>query len=297
MKHFYFASMLLVASLAMGQTTQPSTRPSQTAVIEPGSTVLLNVPYVPDAKELQKLDVYAPANVERAPVVVFIHGGEWARGDKSAVSTKPKFFNEKGIIFISANYRLSTTDKHPAQVTDIASALKWTRDNIEKLGGDPKKIVLMGHSAGCHMVTLVGLDAQYLAGVGMKPSDLLAVVSWSGGAFDLVDKVKQGGMYEGFIRQNFGQDDPEAWKKASPMEHVADGKPQTKFLFANAEQGKEASAAATHKMVELITKAGGSATEITLKGRDHFNANHMVGASDDQTGYQFLQFLQDAMKE
>jgi len=50
-------------------------------------------------------------------------------------------------------------------------------------------------------------------------------------------------------------------------------------------------------MVELITKAGGSAAEITLKGRDHFNANHQVGAADDQTGYQFLQFLQDAMKD
>jgi len=270
--------------------TQPTTRPSQAAVTLPGSLVLLDVAYVENPAPMQKLDLYAPRDVKNAPVIVFVHGGEWARGDKSNVSVKPKYFNSKGVIFISLNYRLSTTDKHPAQVDDISSALRWTRDNIEKLGGDPKKILLIGHSAGCHMVTLVGLDAQYLAKVGMKPGDLAGVISWSGGAFDLPEKVAQGGMYADFIHKNFG-DDTKDWSAASPMAHIADGKPQPKFLFANAEQGNPQSKVATDKMVKLINDAGGSAQEILLAGKTHFTAIHEMGMENDATGSQFMQFM------
>jgi arylformamidase len=273
--------------------TQPSTRPSQAAVTLPGSLIMLDVAYVDQPTPLQTLDVYAPSDAKGAPVVVFVHGGEWAKGDKSNVSVKPKFFNSNGVIFISLNYRLSGTDRHPAQVDDISSALRWTRDNIEKFGGDRKKILLMGHSAGCHMVTLVGLDAQYLAKVGMKPSDLAGVISWSGGAFDLPEKVAQGGMYADFIHQNFG-DDTADWKAASPMHHIADGKPQTAFLFASAEQGNPASKVATDKMVSLITAAGGSAQNIMLQGKTHFTAIHEMGMKDDVTGYQFMQFMNAA---
>lgn len=176
---------------------------------------------------------------------------------------------------------------------DISSALRWTRDNIKKFGGDPSKILLIGHSAGCHMVTLVGLDAQYLAKVDMKPSDLAGVISWSGGAFDLPDKVAQGGMYADFINKNFG-DEPKAWAAASPMMHIADGKPQTRFLFANAENGNPKSRDATGKMVRLIKEAGGQADEILLAGKTHFTAIHEMGMDDDATGSQFLQFLHAA---
>src|SRR5262245_37000382 len=80
-------------------------RPDQTAVLAKNTAARLDVAYGKDEK--QKLDVYSPKGAKGAPVVVFIHGGEWTRGDKSAVSYKPKLLNENGIVFVSINYRLT----------------------------------------------------------------------------------------------------------------------------------------------------------------------------------------------
>ncbi len=90
-----------------------------------GCIIRRDVGYVADAADKQKLDVYAPPGASAAPVIIFIHGGEWTKGDKREVSFKPRFLNENGIVFISANYRLSGTDKHPAQVKDVAVAVRW----------------------------------------------------------------------------------------------------------------------------------------------------------------------------
>ena len=103
--------------------------------------------------------------------------------------------------------QVSGVAKHPAQVDDVAAAVRWARDHVAEFGGDPQKLILMGHSAGCHIVTLTALDPRPLAKFNLKPADLKAVISWSGGAFDLVDKVKQGGMYADYIHLNFGDDE------------------------------------------------------------------------------------------
>ncbi len=249
-----------------------------------------DVPYVENGSEKQKLDIYAPLDAHNSPVLVFVHGGEWAKGDKSEVSFKPKFFNEYGVIFVAVNYRLSGTDHHPAQVNDVAAAVKYVHDHIHDVGGDPTKIVLMGHSAGCHLVTLVGLDPRPLATVGMKPSDLAGVVSWSGGAFDLVEKEKSGGNYPQCIRANFG-DDPAKWRDASPMNHIGDFKPLPRFLFASAEQGNPSSREASDKMAEKIRAAGGKAESIVLKGKSPTLANHQIGMPGDTTGDTLLEFI------
>jgi len=105
------------------------------------------------------------------------------------VSYKPKFLNENGIVFVSANYRLSPPAKHPTHISDVAAAVRWVYDHAAEIGASPKKIVVMGHSCGCHLVTLLALDPRWLAGVKLSPDDLRGVVAWSGGAYDLVAKV------------------------------------------------------------------------------------------------------------
>ena len=175
----------------------------------------------------------------RRPIVVFFHRGEWSKGDKSEVSYKPKFLNEHGIVFVAANYRLSPAVTHPAHIQDVAAAVRWVYDHAAEFGGSPKKIVVMGHSAGCHLVTLLALDPRYLAGVGLRPSDLCGVVAWSGGAYDLVAKVKAGGSYAAYIRQAFGNSEA-AWRDASPVAHVGDARTMPPFLFASVERGSAA---------------------------------------------------------
>lgn len=279
-----------------GTQAGPTSRPDMSPVVSPGSRIRWDIPYVADGGHQQSLDLYAPPDAKNAPVVIFIHGGEWTKGDKSEVSYKPKFFNEQGMVFVSANYRLSGTAKHPAQVDDVAAAVRWVHDHAAEFGGNPRKLVLMGHSAGCHLVTLVALDARPLAKVGLKPSDLKAVVSWSGGAFDLVAKVAEAGMYADYIRQTFGTDEG-TWRDASPMAHVGETKPMPHFLFVSAEQDKPASREATRKMVALVQEAAGSAELAVLSDKTHSSANHDLGMPGDSSGELLVRFIRQATAE
>lgn len=262
-------------------------RPSQAAVLAKNTVLRANLAYGADAK--QRLDVYAPRGADKAPVVVFVHGGEWARHDKSEVSYKPKSLNEHGMVFVSVNYRLSPAATHPAQVSDVAAAVRWVRDHAAEFGASGDKIVVMGHSAGCHLVTLLALDPRYLAGVRLRPADLRGVVAWSGGAYDLVEKVKAGGMYAGYIRQAFG-DSEAAWRAASPVNHVGDAQPMPPFLFISIQRGN-ASERATERLAGLIRRAKGRADCRVLDGRTHFTANHLLGAPNDTTGTLLLDFV------
>jgi arylformamidase len=267
-------------------------RPSQAAVLAKNTEAKLDIPYGTDEK--QRLDLYLPQGAKDAPIVIFVHGGEWSRHDKAEVSYKPKFLNEHGVIFSSINYRLSPPAKHPDHVDDVASAIRWMRDHAKEFGGDPQKIFLMGHSAGCHLVTLVTLDPRYLAKVDLRPADVRGVVAWSGGAYDLVQKVNDGGMYADYIKKAFG--DPEdAWRDASPVNHAKDAQNGPRFLFISIKPG-DASNKAAERLAGLIREGKGNAEAKLIVGRDHFDANHLLGAPEDTTGQILLDFIQDAAK-
>jgi arylformamidase len=277
---------------AEAEKTKEKERPSQAVVTAENGELKADVPYGKDEK--QKLDLYLPRGVKNAPTLIFIHGGEWTRHDKAEVSYKPKFLNEHGIIFASINYRLSPAAKHPDHADDVASAIAWVRSHAEEFGGDPKKIFLMGHSAGCHLATLVALDPRYLAKVGMRPADLRGVVAWSGGAYDLVQKVKDGGMYADYIKKAFG-DSEDAWRDASPVAHVGDVQAGPPFLFISIEAGN-ASHKAAERLAGMIREAKGKADSKLIEGRDHFNANHLLGAPEDKTGKVLLDFIEEKAK-
>jgi len=293
--------MLLLVSAVIGNAEQKATTPpdkqaewaaqekqlDQTAVVAASTISHLNIPY--GANALQKLDVYAPSGVNNMPVVVFVHGGEWARHDKASVSFKPKFLNEHGIIFVSINYRLSPPAVHPDHVNDVAAAVAWLRSHIAEYGGSPDKIFLMGHSAGCHLVTLTGLDPRPLARFGLKPKDLRGVIAWSGGAYDLVQRAHDAGMYAPYIRKAFG--DKEAnWRDGSPVYHVTDTKPLPPFLFISVERNNP-SHLASERLASLIREAGGKAESRLIENRNHLTAIHLLGAPDDTTGQILLDFV------
>ena len=264
-----------------------ASQPAQTPVLADNTIAHLNISY--GSEPLQKLDVYAPRGVSDSPVVIFVHGGEWAKRDKTDVSYKPKFLNENGIVFVSTNYRLSPPAVHPDHVNDVAAAIEWVHKHIAEYGGSPNKIVIMGHSAGCHLVTLVSLDPRPLSRAGMKPADLRGVVAWSGGSYDLVQMVGRGGMYAPYIRKAFGEQET-TWRDASPVTHVNDAKPLPSFLFISVEPNNP-SHVASERLASLIREAGGKADSRLIQNRTHFTANHLLGAPGDTTGQILLDFI------
>lgn len=277
------------AARAADPAVPAASRPAQTPILAANSIVKNDIPYGSDP--LQKLDLYAPAKADHAPVVLFIHGGEWSRGDKREVSSKPKFLNENGILFLSANYRLSPKDIHPAQANDVASAIAWTRKHAPEFGGDPAKIILMGYSAGCHLVALDSLDPAPLAAVGLKPSDIKATVEWSGAMYDLPAQIKIGSNYTPYIKATFG-DDESAQRAASPIAYVQNARTAPPFLIAAVDdKNQQAARDASQQFSDAINKAGGHAQYVTLEGRNHSTANQDLGAPDDKTGQILLDFI------
>ena len=152
----------------------------------------------------------------------------------------------------------------------------------------------MGHSAGCHLVTLLALDPRYLAGVGLHPSDLRGVVAWSGGAYDLVAKVKAGGTYGPYIKQAFG-DSEAAWRDASPdcprrrcQAHAA-LPVRLCSNMATIESGRRKAG----RFDQRKARQGGAAG---LEGRTHMTANQLIGAPDDTTGALLLTFVREVTR-
>jgi len=197
--------------------TPPAARPA-TESTDP----VLNLRYSdePAARaEALSLDVY-PATGADLPVVIFVHGGGWFRGDKSNVDAKPAGFNARGFVFVSVNYRLIPEVDVTRQMQDVARAVAWVKQNIRQYGGDLSRMFLMGHSAGGHLVSLLGTDESYLRAEGLSLADIRGVVSLDTQAYDIYKLMSNLPPAGGEVyREAFG-DDPEFWKAMSPQRHV-----------------------------------------------------------------------------
>lgn len=134
------------------------------------------------AEPRQRLDVYVPdaQPAEPRPVIVFIHGGSWQTGSKDQYRFVGSGLAEKGYVSVVASYRLNPEVRFPAFVADAAEAVAWTLRNIGRYGGDPRRVFVMGHSAGAHSAMLLALDRRYLAAAGASPDDLRGAIGLSG---------------------------------------------------------------------------------------------------------------------
>lgn len=127
-------------------------------------------------KERCKLDIYYPENVDSFTTVVWFHGGGLTAGEKSI----PERLKNRKLAVVAVNYRLSPKVKSPAYIDDAAAAVAWVFKNISKYGGDPKKIVVSGHSAGGYLTCMIGLDKHYLAAYGIDANSIQKLVPFSG---------------------------------------------------------------------------------------------------------------------
>ncbi len=155
--------------------------------------------------------------------MVYIHGGGWSRGDKSEIGSQPKLFNENNVVLVAINYRLSPEVKYPTHENDVAAGIAWTATNIARYGGDPGRMVIMGHSAGSHVASLVATHPGPLGKQGMKVSDLRGAISLDGSGFNLVERLEgKDAKVSAAYERAFGTDRA-VIADASPIEHVKQG--------------------------------------------------------------------------
>lgn len=238
----------------------------------------------------QRLDLMVPAGATKAPLLFFVHGGGWSIGDKVAgSSTKAPWANGLGWAFASANYRLVPQATVEQQATDLATALAWARANAAKQGLDSDRIVLMGHSAGAHLVALLGTDTRYLAKAGVPLSSIKGVVLLDGAGYDVpaqssaeMNIVKP--MYEAAFSK-----DPKRQAALSPTRH-ADAPNAASWLVLPI-QSRADSQAQSHGLAAALTKAGASAKVAVVPNESHGSLNKGLGEKGDFATGEVERFL------
>ena len=174
------------------------------------------------SEPLQAVDYWSGPSAD-APLVVFVHGGGWSRGDKRMMqgSDKLEHWHAQGYAVASVNYRLVPDATVEQQAADVASAVAQLKARSQQLGFNPRKIALVGHSAGAHLVALVGTDEQYLRAAGLSFADIAGVVPLDGAAFDATSYAGAETIFTGrMFKQAFGED-PARQAQLSPILQAA----------------------------------------------------------------------------
>ena len=130
---------------------------------------------------LPKLAVYREGDAARKlPVVLFVHGGSWVWGSPDDYGFVARSLAPEGYLVALAGYRLGESGKYPAMLQDTASAIRWLRDNAARLGGNPERIWLVGHSAGAYNVVQVSLERRWLEEAGVPQGAIAGTIGMSG---------------------------------------------------------------------------------------------------------------------
>lgn len=241
------------------------------------------------------LDVYGterPGGPTR-PVVLFVHGGGWRRGDKAHVGEKPATFVSRGYLFASVGYRLDAVVTPLEQGADVAAAVAWLHEHAGQHGGDGDTIFLIGHSAGAHLAALVGTDERLLARHGLEPAMLGGIVLLDGAGYDVPRQMAEARLprLRQLYRDAFG-DDPQDQREASPLTHVVPGKRYPPFLIFHVGRRGDSRGQA-ESLADRIRSAGGQATTVHEPEKTHLTLNRELGTAGDGPTAKILEFLED----
>jgi len=174
--------------------------------------------------ERNKLDIYQPAkNAGAAPVIVFFYGGNWVSGKREDYAFVGQALAQRGFVVVVPDYRLYPEARYPDFLDDSAQAVAWTEREIAKYGGDPKRVFLMGHSAGAYNAAMLALDERWLGKQGIKPDSLRGWIGMAG-PYDFLPVQNK------VTRPVFHYPDTPA--DSQPVRHVRDGAPPALLIAA-----------------------------------------------------------------
>lgn len=170
---------LAAAAAALTAACSPLSLFATLSPKDPAARVSRGEAYGPNPR--QTLDVYAPRGARgAAPIAVFFYGGSWDSGRRQDYNWVGRALASRGFVTVVADYRLYPEVRYPVFLEDGAQAIRWASDNAARFGGDPTRIVLVGHSAGAYNAVMLGLDGRYLRAAGVDPARIKAVAGLSG---------------------------------------------------------------------------------------------------------------------
>jgi acetyl esterase/lipase len=226
------------------------------------------VPYGGAPRQL--LDVYRPlaatAPAEGArPLVVFFYGGTWSGGDRASYKFVGEALASRGAVVVVPDYGLSPTFRYPVFVRDSALAAKWALDNAARLGADPKRVFVMGHSSGGYNAAMVALDARWLAEAGASPKQL---AGWIGlaGPYDFLPIENP----QARVAFNW----PDTPRDSQPLAHVSPAAPRTLLMAAT----KDESVNPVRNTQQLAARLRAAGVDVQTREFDNLGHMTLIGA-------------------
>ena len=214
----------------------------------------------------QQLDIYRPlpatAPAEGArPLVVFFYGGTWSSGERASYKFVGEALASRGALVVVPDYGLSPTFRYPVFVRDSALAVKWALDNAARLGADPKRVFVMGHSSGGYNTAMVALDPRWLAEAGGSPKQL---AGWIGlaGPYDFLPIVNP----QAQVAFNWPDTPPDS----QPMAHASAASPRALLMAVSGDKLVNP-VRNTQQMASKLRSAG-----VEVQTREFDNLGHMT---------------------
>ena len=264
-----------------------------------------DIPYTDSGNERQKLDIYAPADAKNLPVIFWIHGGGWVTGGRELAHAKPQAFVDRGFVFVSPGYRLLPEVEMATIFQDVAKSLAWVQKHIAEYGGDPKRVIVSGHSAGAQLAALICIDDRYLKAEGGSLEGIKGCVPVDGDTYDvpaIIELAEVRRRVHGLSpitanghRQKFGNT-PERHKDYSAVTHVAKGKGIPPFLILHVAGHPDTSAQA-ERLENVLKGAGILVKRYAGKETTHNRINEEMGLVDDPGTKAMDEFIAQILKK
>jgi arylformamidase len=241
-----------------------------------GVVLEADVAYGDDATQL--LDVYRPAVATGAPMILFVHGGGWRRGDKALpqmVRNKVAHWVPRGFVFLSINHRMLPAANPLEQCEDLGRALAFTQRNAGRWGGDGSRVVVIGHSSGAHLAALLTVDGDLATRQGVRP--WLATIALDTAALDVEAIMLR--RHLPLYDVAFGAD-PGLWRAASPS-HQLQTRPAAPMLFVSSSLRRD-SVEQSQAFAARAVDAGGRVTLLPVP-LSHRQINVQLGVPGEYT--------------
>ncbi|MBU1361084.1 MAG: alpha/beta hydrolase [Gammaproteobacteria bacterium] len=266
------------------QRVKDAYAPLLAAAPKSGTEVVRDIAYGEHARQV--LDIFRPVHARQAPVVAFVHGGAFVRGDKRASAeiydNVLHWFARQGFVGVNIEYRLAPEARHPEGARDVAQAMAWLGDHVAEFGGDPARMLLIGHSAGGTHVATYAFDPAL--GPGVCKARAIVLVS----ARLRADQSPENPNARG-VAAYFG-DDATAYERLSPMAHAAGS--EVPVFIVTAEFENPLLDVYGFDFAQRLAAARGNAPRfLQMRGHNHMSIVAHFNSAEESLGREILDFF------
>lgn len=267
----------------------------------PASQVVHDIPYLRAPAEKNHLDLFLPPLEPESwswPVLVFVHGGGWVRGDRAlrvggrdVYGNIGRWFAARGVGVAVVGYRLIPDVDWREQLEDVSRAVAWVHANIARYGGNPDALYLSGHSAGAQLVTRLALDSERIAELGVPRDSICGIVPVSGAAYDLEDQRSyELGSSRRYYEKRFGGS--EGWMhEASPLRYAGPDAPRALILYGGDEP--DDLKRQSQLLHDALRHHGVPSRLLVVPGEDHLRMVLALSRSEGTAAQQVLEFVRE----